>query len=171
MAIVGADGVRRLESPEAYRNVPRRTLYLPKSHPCRLSGMPVLVGGCRRGGPVCGREGGCRRPARGLARAAPAVAGRSRFPGEADGRCRTARTHAERRAGAAGFQIRVRSSSSRRQVCIARCQARLGRRSVDVQLDAGVSATPSGCPIVRRCSTSQGVNRRSLSSGTSNVAR
>jgi hypothetical protein len=51
MAIVGADGVRRLESPEAYRNVPRRTLYLPKSHPCRLSGMPVLVGGCRRGGP------------------------------------------------------------------------------------------------------------------------
>jgi hypothetical protein len=59
-------------------------------------------------------------PGPGLVRAVGAAAGRSRFPDVAGGRCRTARTGAMRGAGAPWFQIRVRSSSSRRQVCTQR---------------------------------------------------
>jgi len=56
-------------------------------------------GGCRRGDRVCVRGDGWRQSARGSVGAARAAAGRSRFPGEAGGNCRTARTRARRAAG------------------------------------------------------------------------
>jgi DNA replication protein DnaC len=59
-------------------------------------------GGGRRGGRVCGREAGWRRPARGWVRAMGAVAGRWRFPDVVGGSCRTTRTRAVRAAGAPG---------------------------------------------------------------------
>jgi hypothetical protein len=86
-------------------------------------------------GPARGRTAAGQRPDSGRARSGvagqtaarrnppaldPAVAGageRSRCPGAAGARCRTARTPVGRAGGWDWFQIKARSSSSRRQVC------------------------------------------------------
>jgi beta-xylosidase len=80
----------------------RSTLSLPKISSVLVKRHAGTRGECRRGGPVCGREGRCRRLAWGSAEAMGAVAGRSQFPDAAGGSCKTARTRAMRARDAAG---------------------------------------------------------------------
>jgi hypothetical protein len=94
-------------------------LHLPKIASAQVTRHVGTRGECRRGDRVFVCRDGPACPDRRSVRAMGTTGVRSRGLGVAGGRCRTVRTR-RARSSCCWFQIRVRSNSSRRQICTQR---------------------------------------------------